>query len=513
MFDGENGETEWSENIARAADFVQEKADGLASQYNETFWYPMARDAVSNYMEHGTLTTLPETCEGEPGGATGGLLGAVGGFSGLVGHVSSLNLSMEHVVNYGAPSGKVFANGLALLAWFCSSLIMVGFKVVLFFTCVFFMTSNDDFLERNIGDFLPISQIDQKRAMATLRGAIEGVFFLPCKVACLRGAVTLFSFKILQIEFPFFAAFLAVLVSILPIVPAYIVCWPWAFTLVLHGRWSGIILAVSQHTILSVIDTELYTQGVREANPYLTSLSSFLGYSVFGAQGVLLGPLAMCLATLIYGGLGFLENSVIEGATNRTGPECERACLDSPPTPRQSDSGTGFQADGEVSSLCAETGEELARYADCANVSRETSLTSRLEFEEPGEQVIPGRLMVETHVHKLAELWSSFSSNLQHGEKRTRCKRVTLKMARHPACIEHDSDERGDDEVESAQTWRLHLSPNLKWEAFLKEAQDVLGVPNISGVYGSDGAKITRADFIENGETLVVVLDKTAGPA
>lgn len=44
--------------------------------------------------------------------------------------------------------------------------------------------------------------------MTTLRGAIEGVFFLPCKVACLRGVVTLFSFKVLQIEFPFFAAFL-----------------------------------------------------------------------------------------------------------------------------------------------------------------------------------------------------------------------------------------------------------------------------------------------------------------
>lgn len=55
----------------------------------------------------GSLTTLPETCADEPTEATSGLLGAVGGFSGLVGHVSSLNISMEHVVNYGAPSGKV----------------------------------------------------------------------------------------------------------------------------------------------------------------------------------------------------------------------------------------------------------------------------------------------------------------------------------------------------------------------------------------------------------------------
>lgn len=46
-------------------------------------------------------------------------------------------------------------------------------------------------------------------------------------------------------------------------------------------------------------------QGVREANPYLTSLSSFLGFAVFGGQGVLLGPLIVCLATLVYGCLAW----------------------------------------------------------------------------------------------------------------------------------------------------------------------------------------------------------------
>lgn len=53
----------------------------------------------------------------------------------------------------------------------------------------------------------------------------------------------------------------AVVVSILPVVPAYIVCWPWALVLVLRGRWVvGVLLAVTQHAILSAIDTELCTQ-------------------------------------------------------------------------------------------------------------------------------------------------------------------------------------------------------------------------------------------------------------
>ncbi|CAM9090697.1 unnamed protein product [Laminaria digitata] len=314
MLGDETYQAEWGNTIDRVTEFAQETGVAFEGRYNETVWFPMARNAVTHYMEHGALMGTSETCGDESAGAVVGGFASTGGISGLIAtvreHVSDLNISLEHVLHYGGPSGKVIANGVTLLATFGSFLVMVGFKVVLFFTCVFYMTSHDDFLERTVGDFLPIAEKDQKRAMNMLRGAIQGVFFLPCKVACLHGVVTLFSFVVLQIEFPFFAAFLAVLVSILPIVPAYIICWPWALTLVLHGRWVGVALAMSQYLIFSLIDTELYAQGVREANPYLTGLSSFLGFAVFGPQGVVLGPLIICLATLIYGGLGFLESSL-----------------------------------------------------------------------------------------------------------------------------------------------------------------------------------------------------------
>lgn len=44
-------ETEWSNNIARIAGFANETAVGFEAQYNETVWFPMARDAISRYME------------------------------------------------------------------------------------------------------------------------------------------------------------------------------------------------------------------------------------------------------------------------------------------------------------------------------------------------------------------------------------------------------------------------------------------------------------------------------
>ncbi len=71
--------------------------------------------------------------------------------------------------------------------------------------------------------------------MTTLRRALQGVFFLPCKVACLHGVVTLFSFRILQIEFPFFAA-LMVSWGAFPIQAVRdfwrtVICWSYAKSL------------------------------------------------------------------------------------------------------------------------------------------------------------------------------------------------------------------------------------------------------------------------------------------
>lgn len=60
-------------------------------------------------------------------------------------------------------------------------------------------------------------------------------------------------------------------------------------------------------------------QGVRDANPYMTSLSSFLGFAVYGGQGVLLGPLIVCLATLLYGSLAWFLRNFCNGEENSPG--------------------------------------------------------------------------------------------------------------------------------------------------------------------------------------------------
>lgn len=49
--EGEGSDTEWSKNIARISEFAQDSVSGIAAQYNETSWFPVVHDAVSQYME------------------------------------------------------------------------------------------------------------------------------------------------------------------------------------------------------------------------------------------------------------------------------------------------------------------------------------------------------------------------------------------------------------------------------------------------------------------------------
>lgn len=51
MVDSEEDDTKWGKNIVRITQLAQETAGSFASQYNETAWFPVARDTFSRYME------------------------------------------------------------------------------------------------------------------------------------------------------------------------------------------------------------------------------------------------------------------------------------------------------------------------------------------------------------------------------------------------------------------------------------------------------------------------------
>lgn len=47
----EGNDTEWSKNIVRITELAQDTAGSFSSQYNETAWFPVARNTFSHYME------------------------------------------------------------------------------------------------------------------------------------------------------------------------------------------------------------------------------------------------------------------------------------------------------------------------------------------------------------------------------------------------------------------------------------------------------------------------------
>lgn len=51
MLGDETYQAEWGNTIDRVTEFAQETGVAFEGRYNETVWFPMARNAVTHYME------------------------------------------------------------------------------------------------------------------------------------------------------------------------------------------------------------------------------------------------------------------------------------------------------------------------------------------------------------------------------------------------------------------------------------------------------------------------------
>ncbi|KAG5175788.1 hypothetical protein JKP88DRAFT_337581 [Tribonema minus] len=232
---------------------------------------------------------------------------------------------------------KVVQGLLVVLAF----LLSVGFKTILFFSVLWYVLSQESLIERMVRDLLPISpdkKVDAVRtlrqesliermvrdllpispdkkvdAVRTLRQSIEGVFFSIPTIACFHGIITLASFTALSIEFPFFSTFLSVIFSLLPVVDPYLVCLPWVAALIIGGDLArGVALFVLQYVVSSFVAKRIINTGVSRFNgflTYLTVLSIFMGFAVFGVQGVFAGPLVLVLGRLVFLSLDSMASS------------------------------------------------------------------------------------------------------------------------------------------------------------------------------------------------------------
>jgi predicted PurR-regulated permease PerM len=323
-----------SQHIVKGELALRDALTGMESTYNTTLWWGPAHDALNNYMNHSTPLAGKEVPWNEVSSHESVTVTLKQFFQGIdAEHLSlwqmvqffrtkleSWNISPSDIfvaMGHARWGGSKMANislrmvqGMLVALAF---LLSMGFKTILFFSVLWYVLSQESLIERFVRDLLPIPQDQKNDAVRNLRQSIEGVFFSIPAIACFHGIITLASFTVLSIEFPFFSTFLSVIFSLLPVVDPYLVCLPWVFACIIGGESTkGISLFILQYVVSRFVAKRIIITGVPQCGEfltYLTVLSIFMGFAAFGFQGVFAGPLVVVLGRLVFLSLDALTSS------------------------------------------------------------------------------------------------------------------------------------------------------------------------------------------------------------
>jgi len=173
------------------------------------------------------------------------------------------------------------------------------FSFFLIFITMFFLLRDGPVLMRAVRALSLLPEAYEAELIKKFQDVSYAVFFGSLLTAVVQGAVACLLFFVMGLPTPLFWGAIVSLVSLVPIVGAFLVWLPWAAYLLLAGQTArGIILLVLGGLVVSSIDNVLkpiIIRGKTDMHPLLVFLSVIGGLGAFGFLGILLGPLVVAL--------------------------------------------------------------------------------------------------------------------------------------------------------------------------------------------------------------------------
>ncbi|OQS05820.1 hypothetical protein THRCLA_02094 [Thraustotheca clavata] len=296
----------WGEQVQNGKAMIASGLREIEGQYNTTMWFAPLKALVYSYYDasddKSTVTAASDVMNVTTVARIIDFPANLTWTSVFTLAYSKFNLTSTDVTDWTAKgfeiSSMAFGSVFQILFFvitFTIAFISIGIKAVFFVTSLFYLLCTTwDPIQRFASD-ITSNTPDQPKAQALanpLREAIEGVFFLPLKISSLHAIVTLVSLSMMANDFVYLGTLITFFISIVPIIPAYLVCIPWVIAL-----WSStsffkaLLLFVIHYVAFSWIDQVLYQKSLTAINPYVSALSVVFGVYVFGLEGVVFGPL------------------------------------------------------------------------------------------------------------------------------------------------------------------------------------------------------------------------------
>jgi predicted PurR-regulated permease PerM len=189
-----------------------------------------------------------------------------------------------------------------------SWLVTNGTKFIFYFGLMIFTMyyffKDGEALVQEVKKLIPLSKEQVDRTFRYLREVIYATMYGGVVVALVQGLLGGIMFAAFGISSPVFWGAVMALLSIIPLVGAFIVYIPAGFILIIGGSYlKGILVIALGTAVISQVDNVLrpfLISGRTAMHPLLLFFSILGGIALFGLLGVVLGPLiAAVFVTLI----------------------------------------------------------------------------------------------------------------------------------------------------------------------------------------------------------------------
>lgn len=221
------------------------------------------------------------------------------------------------------------------------------FSFFLIFITMFFLLRDGARLLEAAKAASPLPHSMESELIRKFEDVSFATFFGSLLTAAAQGAAACLLFWALRLPAPIFWGAVVSLVSLVPIVGAFLVWLPWASYLLLAGHTTkGLLLLAIGGLVVSSIDNVLKPMIIRgrtDMHPLLVFLSVLGGLRAFGFIGVLLGPLmvALFLTFLNFYQLEFRESLRLKGRQVNEVPNPESRIQNSESRIENSEGGNG----------------------------------------------------------------------------------------------------------------------------------------------------------------------------
>lgn len=187
-------------------------------------------------------------------------------------------------------------NSLPEIVSFTSNFLISMF--IMFFV-MFYLFIGKDYILKNFTRILPFSQENSKHLLNESGKITKAILIGQVLTAIIQGLLGMLSFIIAGVDGFFFWGFIMIVLSLMPVIGAFIVWVPVGILLILEGNLGmGIFVLVWGGAVVSQVDNIIRPKLVNKfanIHPIETLLGVFMGLTAFGMIGIVLGPLILSL--------------------------------------------------------------------------------------------------------------------------------------------------------------------------------------------------------------------------